>query len=223
MRATGEPVGGMNREAAQARSEFISLDDIDDGNGSRKIQSSGESPHGQDRQLLNDPVRRGGDACERQQQNLDAQRLTAFWRSSSDSILSDLSLYSGIGHGFSSNFVDRQPILQSPSFAVSDEYLALSPNTPRTWSAMLRNSWAQSKGLFMVMLSQFFGASMNVMARALEMPTSQGEAFGPFQVRFLAALHQNDVFEDVCLLPLLLDIKLTYLIRFSSPVCQSRV
>jgi hypothetical protein len=184
MRATGEPVGGMNQEAAQARSEFIGLDDIDDGNGSRTIQSLGEIPHGQDRQLLKGPVRGGGDACERQQQqNLDAQRLTAFWRSSSDSILSDLSLYSGIGHGFSSNSADRQPILQSPSLAVSDEYLALSPKARRTWRAILRNTWAQSKGLFMVMLSQFFGASMNVMARALETPTSQGEAFGPFQVR----------------------------------------
>lgn len=47
------------------------------------------------------------------------------------------------------------------------------------WSSTV---WAQSKGMVLVMLSQFFGASMNVMTQVLEVKGKNGEGLHPFQV-----------------------------------------
>lgn len=47
---------------------------------------------------------------------------------------------------------------------------------------MLWMAWLQSKGMLMVILSQFFGASMNVMTQMLEKDGSHGKAMHPFQV-----------------------------------------
>lgn len=46
------------------------------------------------------------------------------------------------------------------------------------WQARCRIIWAQSKGMVLVLLSQMFGASMNVMTQFLEIHSSMN----PFQV-----------------------------------------
>jgi hypothetical protein len=38
--------------------------------------------------------------------------------------------------------------------------------------------------MILVMMSQFFGASMNVMTQVLELKGRDGKGFKPFQVRF---------------------------------------
>ncbi|PGH15809.1 hypothetical protein AJ79_02190 [Helicocarpus griseus UAMH5409] len=54
----------------------------------------------------------------------------------------------------------------------------------RSWKRKLRHSWLMSKGMLMVMLAQFFGASMNVMTRTLELNGDHGEGMHPFQILF---------------------------------------
>lgn len=39
-----------------------------------------------------------------------------------------------------------------------------------------------NKGMFMVMLAQFFGASMNTMTRTLQLDGAHGKGMDPFQV-----------------------------------------
>lgn len=104
--------------------------------------------------------------------------LTSSFRPSTDSRFSDLSMYSG--HFAESQF-DHRPLLRSPSPAGSR--LESRPSAPPlTWRGRLWAAWLQSKGLVLVMLSQFFGASMNVMTRVLEINGSHGEGMHPFQV-----------------------------------------
>ncbi|CZT45135.1 uncharacterized protein RSE6_05418 [Rhynchosporium secalis] len=52
---------------------------------------------------------------------------------------------------------------------------------PRTWRGSLWNFWAQNEGLFLVSISQLFGALMNVTTRLLEL---EGEGMHPFQILF---------------------------------------
>jgi hypothetical protein len=52
----------------------------------------------------------------------------------------------------------------------------------RTWKEVFRNFWTQNQGLFLVTLSQVFGASMNVAARLLEL---EGEGMRPLQLLFV--------------------------------------
>ncbi|KAI2815893.1 hypothetical protein CBS63078_4548 [Aspergillus niger] len=44
--------------------------------------------------------------------------------------------------------------------------------------------WLQGKGMILVMFSQFFGASMNVMTQFLEIKGRDGKGFHPFQILF---------------------------------------
>ncbi|PTU22426.1 hypothetical protein P175DRAFT_0415853, partial [Aspergillus ochraceoroseus IBT 24754] len=44
--------------------------------------------------------------------------------------------------------------------------------------------WRQGKGMILVMMSQFFGASMNVMTQVLELKGRNGEGLKPFQILF---------------------------------------
>lgn len=89
------------------------------------------------------------------------------------------------------------PLLRSPSpagsFALTDDHHAITTTTrPRTavyyenetsaWRVRLHAAWLQSKGMAMVLLSQFFGASMNVMTQVLEVDGTHGRAMDPFQV-----------------------------------------
>lgn len=46
--------------------------------------------------------------------------------------------------------------------------------------------WLQGKGMILVMFSQFFGASMNVMTQFLEIKGRDGKGFHPFQVRSIS-------------------------------------
>ena len=52
---------------------------------------------------------------------------------------------------------------------------------PRTWKNAFKNIWIRNQGLFLVSISQFFGALMNVVTRLLEL---EGEGMHPFQVLF---------------------------------------
>lgn len=72
-----------------------------------------------------------------------------------------------------------------------------TPSPNRSWTepafsvqrrSKLREAWLQSKGMALVLLAQFFGASMNVMTKILEIDGSHGPAMDPFQVRHDDAL-----------------------------------
>ncbi|KAK2818451.1 hypothetical protein FQN49_007887 [Arthroderma sp. PD_2] len=53
---------------------------------------------------------------------------------------------------------------------------------PSRWLLKLRQIWLQGKGMALVLLAQFFGASMNVMARVLERDGPHGKGMAPFQI-----------------------------------------
>ncbi|EEQ86888.1 uncharacterized protein BDCG_02008 [Blastomyces dermatitidis ER-3] len=54
----------------------------------------------------------------------------------------------------------------------------------QSWRRKLRHTWLMSKGMVMVMLAQFFGSSMNVMTRTLQLDGSHGKGMHPFQILF---------------------------------------
>jgi hypothetical protein len=194
---------------ASDESEGESESEIQDGGGFKTTDDSTQAPLSSSTSIITDPGLEqvqeqqwpllkspiGGRAQRRKQQHLNVQHPTAIVRPSSDSILSGLSLYGGTGHNFYNIFPNGRPILRSPSPGGSiDEHAILQPSIPRTWRTMFWNVLLQSKGLLMVMLSQFFGASMNVMTQVLETPGSHGEALGPFQVSLPALF----VFDRYC-------------------------
>ena len=78
--------------------------------------------------------------------------------------------------------------LQSPGLISIDRPgngLSSRPSlTPHTWRASIARSWSKNKGLFLVILSQFFGVLMNVTTRLLETDNSHGPGMDPFQILF---------------------------------------
>lgn len=60
-----------------------------------------------------------------------------------------------------------------------------SPRPKISWQQRVKHTWLQSKGLVMVMVAQFFGASMNVMTRILELEGPHGKAMHPFEILFV--------------------------------------
>ncbi|KAL1964302.1 hypothetical protein VTN77DRAFT_7122 [Rasamsonia byssochlamydoides] len=104
--------------------------------------------------------------------HLDVHTRPTILRPSADSLFSNLSLYAGNFH----------PTLRSPSPVGQPLEPAAPPR--RTLRTMLWTAWLQSKGMLMVILSQFFGASMNVMTQMLEKDGSHGKAMHPFQILF---------------------------------------
>jgi hypothetical protein len=50
-----------------------------------------------------------------------------------------------------------------------------SPAPPRTARGRVQAIWTRNKGLFLVLISQFFGALMNVTTRLLEMEGNDGK------------------------------------------------
>jgi hypothetical protein len=50
------------------------------------------------------------------------------------------------------------------------------PSAPNTLKGRMQLSWIRNKGLFLVLIAQFFGALMNVTTRLLEMEGNDGEA-----------------------------------------------
>lgn len=53
-----------------------------------------------------------------------------------------------------------------------------------TWKTTLHEFWIVNYGAFLVLLSQVFGAGMNVCTRLLETPGPHGEPMHPFQILF---------------------------------------
>ena len=56
-----------------------------------------------------------------------------------------------------------------------------SPPPPNTWRASAERFWQRNRGLWLVALSQLFGALMNVTTRLLEL---EGDGMDPFQILF---------------------------------------
>lgn len=84
------------------------------------------------------------------------------------------------------NISDSQSPLLHPAPPTSSEPPNCSRNNKKSpaqsWRRKLRHTWLMSKGMLMVMLAQFFGASMSVMTRTLVLDGSHGEGMHPFQV-----------------------------------------
>ncbi|KAL3480110.1 hypothetical protein BJX99DRAFT_221282 [Aspergillus californicus] len=86
---------------------------------------------------------------------------------------------------------ERTPLLQtleglSPSTLPSP--LSSSPPPVPSWRETVWEAatdvWLQGKGMILVMMAQFFGASMNAMTQELELNGRNGEGFKPFQILF---------------------------------------
>jgi drug/metabolite transporter (DMT)-like permease len=59
-----------------------------------------------------------------------------------------------------------------------------SPAPLQTTKGRLRAIWTKNMGLFLVLISQFFGALMNVTTRLLEMEGNNGKGYHPFHILF---------------------------------------
>lgn len=56
---------------------------------------------------------------------------------------------------------------------------------PQGLRARLHSFWIRNKGLFLMLLAQFFGVLMNVSTRILEIEGNSGKGFHPFQILFV--------------------------------------
>ncbi|KAL2872179.1 DMT family transporter [Aspergillus lucknowensis] len=87
---------------------------------------------------------------------------------------------------------ERTPLLQAAGGGRTPspltEPLPGPPAPAPSWIEKARGSandfWLQGKGMILVMLSQFFGATMNVMTQVLELEGRDGKGFKPFQILF---------------------------------------
>ena len=66
--------------------------------------------------------------------------------------------------------------------------------SPRSWKVLWAIFWQKNKGLILVLISQLFGALMNVTTRLLETDGSHGEAMYPFQVGLCLIYHVEATF-----------------------------
>jgi hypothetical protein len=71
---------------------------------------------------------------------------------------------------------------RSPSHTSHSRYASRSPAPPMRRREALQHFWQRNKGLFLVSLSQLFGALMNVTTRLLEL---EGKGMHPLQVLFV--------------------------------------
>ncbi|KAL4930079.1 DMT family transporter [Aspergillus undulatus] len=102
--------------------------------------------------------------------------------------------HAALGNGFEDpENGERTPLLQASNGGrtPSPSPLSLPPPPPThsaTWTEKARDTakdiWLQGKGMILVMMSQFFGASMNAMTQVLELKGRNGEGFKPFQILF---------------------------------------
>ncbi|KAI9928554.1 hypothetical protein MW887_001768 [Aspergillus wentii] len=77
----------------------------------------------------------------------------------------------------------REPLLRSSSTSDSLDKNA-QDDQPSRWQTLrtkLEDIWLQGKGMILVIVSQFFGASMNVIAKLLG---QNGDGMDPFQILF---------------------------------------
>ncbi|OJJ83352.1 DMT family transporter [Aspergillus glaucus CBS 516.65] len=81
-----------------------------------------------------------------------------------------------------SNLDDAQTPLLRPSSQEQDDE---STSRWAQWCTKTQDFWLQSKGMILVLLSQFFGASMNVMTQYLEVDGERGAGMDPFQILFV--------------------------------------
>jgi len=101
-----------------------------------------------------------------------------------DSIRNSIDTFSDISRYSADNENERRtgrPI----SIGAGPRGISRSPAPPRTWRGRWEGFWSKNKGLALVILSQFFGALMNVTTRLLETDGSHGKGMHPFQVRTL--------------------------------------
>lgn len=63
--------------------------------------------------------------------------------------------------------------------------LDIALTKPQGLRARLHSSWVRNKGLFLMLLAQFFGVLMNVSTRILEIEGNSGKGFHPFQILFV--------------------------------------
>ncbi|KAL4888419.1 hypothetical protein BDV59DRAFT_139144 [Aspergillus ambiguus] len=64
---------------------------------------------------------------------------------------------------------------------------ASTPPPSGRWASARRlavDVWLQGKGMILVLASQFFGSSMNVMTQILELTGNNGQGYNPFQILF---------------------------------------
>ncbi|KAK2736009.1 hypothetical protein FQN57_000902 [Myotisia sp. PD_48] len=85
----------------------------------------------------------------------------------------------------SSNLQQSSELQPSHDSALADGVVAKLASTPFSLRQKFTDAWQQGKGMAMVMLSQLFGASMNVMTRVLELDGPHGPAMHPFQILFV--------------------------------------
>lgn len=108
-------------------------------------------------------------------------------RPAADRLFGDnLSLYAGNvsnGQGYGQTHQQTGP---SPDSSPEAQH------TSRWKRSMVYQVWSQGKGMLMVILSQFFGSSMNVMTQLLERDGSHGKAMHPFQVSTPGAIDGSD-------------------------------
>jgi hypothetical protein len=65
---------------------------------------------------------------------------------------------------------------RNPDFLPAQDTHHHAPSVPNTLKGRMQLSWIRNKGLFLVLIAQFFGALMNVTTRLLEMEGNDGEA-----------------------------------------------
>lgn len=101
---------------------------------------------------------------------------------STNSIRTSIDTFSDISTYSADN--ENERLTGGPSaMGASPRGTSRSPASPRTWRGKWETFWSKNKGLALVMLSQFFGALMNVTTRLLETDGSHGKGMHPFQVR----------------------------------------
>ncbi|EGE06766.1 DUF6 domain-containing protein [Trichophyton equinum CBS 127.97] len=71
-----------------------------------------------------------------------------------------------------------------------------SSSKPSGWLQRTHQVWLQGKGMLLVLLAQFFGATMNVMARLLERDGPHGKGMTPFHI-LLARMPATTIFSFI--------------------------
>ncbi|KAJ9642442.1 hypothetical protein H2199_004823 [Coniosporium tulheliwenetii] len=90
---------------------------------------------------------------------------------------------------FSELSIDDYPSLRASSVspAARRRHASTSPAPPPIptgWRGSIGRFWNRNKGVFLVVLAQFFGTLMNVTTRLLEVEGNRGKGMHPFQILF---------------------------------------
>lgn len=117
-------------------------------------------------------------------QDEQSSRYLTTMRPTSDTLFTDLSLFAGsVSDGQAYGQVPLQPPPPSSSpLPRTRSSIGSSQPIPKWQRSVIWRAWLQGKGMIMVIVSQFFGSSMNVMTQVLERDGAHGKAMHPFQV-----------------------------------------